>query len=112
MFDPLFAPIFLLAIAVPIGVIVFWAARRYLRLSSALWMTFAVPIASIAGFYLCMISNRALDPVHFLDEPPMARLGISLVSGLVTAGLCGCLVWYLSKKSDWKRVPRNADKGA
>lgn len=98
MFDPLFALIFLLAIAVPIAAVVFWAARKHPRMGSAAWMAFAMPVAGLIGFFGGMRLNYALDPVRFLDEPPLTRFGIPLVSGIVLAGFLGWLVWYMSLK--------------
>lgn len=98
MFNPSFALFFLLVITVPLAVVVFLAVRKHLRMGSAVWVAFVMPMAGLVGFFGGMKLNYALAPAHFVDETPLTRLGISLVSGVVLSGFLGWLSWRGSSK--------------
>jgi hypothetical protein len=92
MFDPLFTLSFLALVTIPPGLAVFLIARCFLPATSARLMAFVLPLAALAGFFGTALTQARFNP-DFFDEPPLARIAVSFIGGVLLAGLMGWAIW-------------------
>lgn len=97
MLDPLFTLTFMVIVVIPIAAVVFAVVRKHRTVGLALLLALAVPIVGLVGFSGSTMLQINFNP-YFLDEPPVVRVGVSLIAAVLAAWVTGYLMWRATAK--------------